>query len=253
MAERAVLLELHDVAPWSWPIYRAFLGDLEALGPIVISWLLVPDFHRRQRLETDGELRGGLERRLAAGDEAVLHGYCHLDDGPPPRSLRQWWLRRQFTHEAEFSTLSEAQAADRLAEGRALFERLGWPLHGFVAPGWLLGPEARRALAASGLRWSADLQRLYRLPEFDAITAPAVVWSVKTAWRRQLSRRYGDFRLARHAEAPLLRLGVHPVDLQHAEARRYWLSRLEGLLDGGRIAVTPHRWLAQRDRREAAA
>lgn len=251
MAE-AVLVELHDVSPHSWSLYRAFIDEVEAVGPVPLNWLVVPDYHRRGTLEADPGLRDALEQRLSQGDELILHGYSHVDEAPPPRSPRQWWLRRQFTHEGEFAALSEAEAARRLERGQALFQRLGWPLHGFIAPGWLLGPSARRAVARSGLSYTADLHRILRLPDFESLDAPALVWSAGTRWRRRLSRRYCDLRLARHADAPLIRLGIHPVDLRHAEARRYWLTRLHELIAAGRSPVTAHRWLGSVPHRHGA-
>src|SRR5690606_1210937 len=118
-----------------------------------------------------------LESRLSRGDELVLHGYSHSDDQPPPTEARQWFMRRVYTWEGEFYALDQAQAAQRLAAGIGLFQQFGWPLHGFVAPAWLLSPGSRRALSASGLSYTSDPQHLYRLPSFEAIAAPGLVWS----------------------------------------------------------------------------
>ena len=51
MAERSLMLVLHDVAPETWPDYRPFVEAVDALGQIPICWLVVPDFHRRNRLD----------------------------------------------------------------------------------------------------------------------------------------------------------------------------------------------------------
>lgn len=243
MAERSVMLVLHDVSPETWRDYRAFIRFVDALGSVPVTWLVVPDFHRRNRLAEHGRFCSLLERRLAKGDELVLHGYHHLDDGLPPRSLREWFMRRVLTHEGEFYTLSEAEATRRLHKGLELFRQLGWPLYGFVAPGWLLGEGARRALAASGLAYTSDIRRLFLLPDFTPVEAPSLVWSAQNAWRRGLSRLVSERMLVRQWQSSALRLGLHPVDMRYDYSRRYWQDTLVRLLAAGRVPRTKIDWL----------
>ncbi len=253
MAERSVVIELHDVTPASWFDYHEFVAQLDALGPLPLSWLVVPDFHRRTPLERAPTFCRALEARLARGDELLLHGYAHADEAAPPRTPKDWLRRRLYTHEGEFAALDEAEAARRIAAGQALFERLGWPLHGFVAPGWLLGSGARRALARSGLAYTSDRQALLRLPQFESLPAPALVWSARSAARRVLSQIYCAQLLERHRKSPVLRLALHPADLRHQQARRYWLITVERLLADGRRARTCAAWLGQRSAAASAA
>lgn len=245
MVERTLLLVLHDVAPETWPDYQTFVEAVDALGQVPITWLVVPDFHRRNPLDSHPAFRQMLEGRLARGDELVLHGCFHTDEGPSPRSPRDWLRRRVYTHEGEFLALDEAQARERLAFGMQLFERHGWPLHGFVAPAWLLGTAARRALADSGLRYTSDPGHFYLLPAFRPVAAPGLVWSSGSAWRRGLSWLFCEQQRRRHRQAPLLRLGVHPVDLRHSFSRTYWLQLLQRLLSEGWTPATKIAWLRQ--------
>lgn len=243
MAERSLMLVLHDVAPETWVDYRPFVQAVDALGDIPISWLVVPDFHRRNRLDDHPEFCRMLDGRLARGDELVLHGYHHADEAPPPRAPRDWFMRRVFTHEGEFYPLDEAEAARRLQRGIELFARLQWPLHGFVAPAWLLGPGARRALATTGLTYTSDPGHFYLLPDYAPIDAPGLVWSARSAWRRGISRVISEQMLNRHRQAPVLRLGLHPVDMRHDFSRRYWLDLLTRLMADGRYPRTKIDWL----------
>jgi len=155
MADRALTLVLHDVAAETWPDYRPFVEAVDAIGGVPITWLVVPDFHRRNPLERQPEFRRLLDHRLQRGDELVLHGCYHADLEPAPRNPRDWFMRRVYTHEGEFYSLDMASARQRLDHGMELFRRHGWPLHGFVAPAWLMSPGTRRALADSGLVYTA--------------------------------------------------------------------------------------------------
>ena len=49
----------------------------------------------------------------------------------------------------------------------------------------------------------------------------------------------------RHRHEPLIRLGLHPVDMRHARSRQYWLTLVERLLDEGRLPMTKIGWLTQ--------
>lgn len=252
MAEQHLLIVLHDVAPPGWPQYRPFVEALDRLGPLPLSWLVVPDFHHRHPLQAS-PLRDILEQRLARGDELILHGWYHCDDEPPPRDPRDWFMRRVYTREGEFFRLDEQRAGERLARGIALFQRLGWPLQGFVAPAWLMSAGTRRALAHSGLRYSSDPRNLLLLPDFTALPAPTLVWTSRSAWRRGLSQAWCAAQLRRWQQAPVLRLALHPEDLRHPGGQAFWLATVRRLLDSGRIPLTKSAWLEHCRTQRAAA
>ena len=131
----AVMLVLHDVAPSTWADYRAFVEAVDRLGNVPMTWLVVPDFHRHDALEVHPEFCRMLDQRVARGDELALHGHFHEDTEPGPRTARDWFMRRVYTHEGEFYRLSQEDALARLRSGIEMFHRHDWPLEGFVAPG----------------------------------------------------------------------------------------------------------------------
>ncbi|GAB7533425.1 DUF2334 domain-containing protein [Pseudomonas sp. 3A(2025)] len=243
-ANPAVLLVLHDVAPCNWRAYADFVAAVDALGQIPITWLVVPDFHKRHPLDSDPDLLDLLYLRLSRGDELVLHGYYHCDDAPAPRQANDYIMRRLYTHEGEFYGLSERQALMRLDAGIEVFRRHGWPLYGFVAPAWLMSAGTRQALAQRPLHYTSDRRGLYRLPDFQRFAAPGLVWSARSPLRRGASWLLSHYQERQWQQAPVIRLGLHPVDMRHALARHYWLAVLQRLLDEGRQPLTKHDWLA---------
>ncbi|MGB3125130.1 MAG: polysaccharide deacetylase family protein [Pseudomonas sp.] len=244
MAERSVVLVLHDVAPHTWADYRPFVEAVDALGNVPITWLVVPDFHHHDDLAAQGDFRRLLDSRVAKGDELTLHGYYHCDDQPAPRTPTEWFMRRVYTHEGEFYSLSHADALDRIRAGIEVFHRNDWPLHGFVAPAWLMSAGTRQALRQLPLTYTSDPHHLYRLPDFTPVDAPGLVWSARSAWRRRVSKCISERREQRWQTTPVIRLGLHPVDMRHALSRRYWLDALQRLLDAGRTPLTKVAWLA---------
>lgn len=243
---KSVLLVLHDVAPQTWPDYQPFVEAVDALGRVPMTLLVVPDFHKRNALQHAPGFRQRLEQRLSYGDELALHGYYHADDGSPPRTPRDYFMRRIYTWEGEFYALERAQALERLQAGIELFEGFDWPLAGFVAPAWLMSEGTRQALRETSLRYTSDPQHLFRLPDFTPVPAPGLVWSARSAWRRGVSKVLSEVRRARLQEAATIRLGLHPVDMRHAYSRRYWLDTLQQLLQQGRTPMTKMAWLASR-------
>ncbi|WP_259153238.1 DUF2334 domain-containing protein [Pseudomonas sp. JAI111] len=245
----SLLLVLHDVAPQTWTDYQPFVEAVDALGKVPMTWLVVPDFHRHNNLDAHPGFRRLLTHRVARGDELALHGYFHCDEGPSPGNPRDWFMRRIYTHEGEFYSLSQAAALARLRTGIEVFHRYQWPLEGFVAPAWLMSEGTRQALRQLPLKYTSDPQHLYRLPDFTAIDAPGLVWSARSAWRRGLSKVLSDQRAQQWRQAPVIRLGVHPVDMRHPFSRNYWLQTLKRLLDEGRVPMTKAQWLSlQSDR-----
>lgn len=248
---RAVLLVLHDVAPETWADYQPFIEAVDALGPVPMTLLVVPDFHGRNALQQHPDFCRQLDQRVARGDELALHGYDHADSGDRLRSPQDWFMRRVYTWEGEFYRLDRQQALARLHAGVEQFARQGWPLDGFVAPAWLMSEGTRQALRELPLRYTSDPQHFYLLPDFTPIPAPGLVWSARSAWRRGLSKVLSDRREQRWQQAPCIRLGLHPVDMRHPGSRRYWLQTLQRLRAQGRVAMTKRDWLAPVLRRPA--
>ena len=242
---RAVALVLHDVAPSTWPLFVDFVATVDALGDIPLTLLVVPDFHRQGRLDSQPAFVKIMHERLARGDELVLHGYYHDDPGPVPLRLPEYFMRRIYTHEGEFFRLDADIARERLEQGLALFHRLDWPVQGFVPPAWLLGQQTRAALQSLPFSYTSSLAGLIRLPEFTSVPAPSLVWSSRSSWRRCLSLLWNRQRLASQSGAGLLRIGVHPVDMQYPGVQAYLLKILQTLLVT-RIPLTKQQWLAQR-------
>lgn len=253
MSTPGLLLVLHDVAPNTWADYQSFVEAVDALGGVPMTWLVVPDFHKQNHLAAHPDFRRYLCGRLDRGDELALHGYYHCDDGPSATNPRDWFMRRVYTHEGEFYSLSREAALTRLHAGIEVFQRYRWPLQGFVAPAWLMSEGTRLALRELPLSYTSDPQHLYRLPDFTAIDAPGLVWSARSAWRRGISRLVSDQREHRWRHAPVIRLGLHPVDMRHPFSRMYWLQTVKRLLDEGRVPMTKTRWLTLQNERMGRA
>ena len=240
---RHFMMALHDISPATWKDYRPFVEDMDARD-VRMTWLVVPNFHHRSPTFDDPKFLALLESRLARGDELVLHGFYHCDDGPAPRSAREYFMRRIYTYEGEFYGLDRSAAKARLEDGIALFERQGWPLHGFVAPAWLMSQGTRHALSGLPLRYTTDTRGFYRLPDFSHVPVPTLCWSARSKWRRGMSYVVNTLSERRYRQGQAMRLGFHPVDMRHTISRRYWLNAVDRLQREGFSSITKYDWLS---------
>lgn len=241
---RLVSVELHDVAPATWPECETILRTLDELGAKHLTLMVVPYYHHGRPVQSDTRFVRALEKRLERGDELSLHGYYHIDDEPPPRTLRGYVERRMLTRaEGEFAAIDEASAAWRLSRGVETFEQLGWPLYGFVPPAWLLGEAARRALEHCGYAFEYVAMRsgVYRLPAWRFARSATVSYSPDRLWRRVLSRLLISREIQRADDLPLLRLSIHPQDARVPDVMQHWRALIDDALVS-RTPVTKHQW-----------
>lgn len=241
-------VSLHDVAPSTWPACQVLLKMLDQLGPIPVTLLVVPDYHGRGSIESDRGFLHAIDRRLARGDEVVLHGYYHRDDqgcdGP-----RAWLSRRIYTAaEGEFAALAQNEARARLERGLALFARVGWPVSGFVAPAWLMGQGTRAALMDLPLAYTTTVRAIYQLPTWKETVAPSLVYSVRSAVRRVLSHGWNaaldwHLRQPQRACAGPWRYGIHPADARYADVVSAWQRYVVRALLQGCQPLTKQAWV----------
>ncbi len=242
LAEGRVNVSVHDVAPATWTHCERLIAMLDAIGPLPLTLLVVPDFHRRGCISEHPAFLRAIDARLARGDEVALHGYYHLDEGGPPRSAKDWIERRVLTNrEGEFAPLAESEAQSRIERGLRVMQRLGWPVSGFVAPAWLLGAGAWSALRQFSFAYTTTRSGIYHLPSRDFTAAPAVSYSARSGWRRLLSSALVPAQAASIPQRTLLRFALHPVDGRFERVIDHWRLMVERALRT-RTPITKARW-----------
>ena len=235
MTERAVCIVLHDAATSTRAAcVRTLAAVRDVAGDAPVTLLAVPRFHGE---EPSAELEAWLDDRHRRGDELALHGHSHLDESAP-RGAVDALRRRHYTRgEGEFWALTQAEAEDRIDAGIAWFARHRWPLAGFVAPAWLLGPGGWAALARRHFDYTATLRQLIHLPGRQAVTSQSVVYSSSSGWRRSSSVAWNAMVAAVERRNPVLRIELHPRDADFSAIRRSWQHILERALRDRRPAT----------------
>lgn len=221
-----VLVSIHDVAP-------PFTRQLHALWSLCIglgvrpALLVVPNWHGAHPLERDARFMDWLFARADQGARIFLHGERHDEHEHGRSVLDEWRALGRTAREGEFLTLDYAAARARIARGLETLARCGLSPIGFVPPAWLARAATREAARDAGLSLAEDARRIYLLQEGIALHAPAVRWSARSTWRAVMSALVADARWHLQRSRPLVRLALHPTDLDHPETRRSLERTLE--------------------------
>src|SRR3981081_425154 len=151
----ALVVSLADVSPLTQPVSTRILAELADLGIKRTSLLVVPNHHRRAPIRDDAGFQAWLSGLVSKGHEPVLHGYYHQRERGSGESIQSQAITRIYTAgEGEFFDLGESEAHDRLQKGLADLAFLDRKISGFIAPAWLLGQEADKAVRGLGFDYT---------------------------------------------------------------------------------------------------
>ena len=243
--DRTLVVSLHDVSPRTRAECAEILGQLAALGVPRCSLLVIPDHHHRGHFLADADCAAWLRAQAAAGHELVMHGYYHQRARREGESVSAKWTTRIYTaDEGEFYDLDRPAAAALVSKAREDFRQLGVEPAGFIAPAWLLSAEAEAALRELGCEYTTRLGSVAELQTSRVWPSQSLVWSVRSAWRRQVSRAWNELLFRRLTANPLLRISIHPVDLRHPQIWRQ-IRELVSRASADREPLTYHEWLAR--------
>lgn len=212
---RRLLASIHDVSPRFEREVDQLAERLSGhLGTGRFAMLVIPDHWRSAPLAGNAAFQARLRGWADMGIEMFLHGWCHKDETPATEGLAGFKGKHMTAGEGEFLNLPYEQARARMVEGRALVEDiLGRPVTGFIAPAWLYGEGAHRALDELGFALAEDHMKVWRPGSGEVLAkGPVITWASRSKARIRSSLWFSA--LARQA-LPLtrtVRVAVHPGD-----------------------------------------
>jgi len=216
-----IAVSLHDVEPATFErcaLIRDWLDD-HGVDRVTLLVIPAPDLHPFHDRRPD--LAEWLDERSRGGDAVAQHGFQH-------RQLHGGRGRRR----GEFVGLDGDETRHAVLAGRRLLKLAGVQPRGFVAPSYAYTNALRETLATT-FDWWAGLRRLHRA-DHTSTRAPALRLGTSTALQRWTTP--GAVRLGARLSGDLLRLDLHPADLDHARC----VGAVEHVLRGARhrAAVT---------------
>ena len=179
--QRSLVVSIHDLAPVTRSQVEQILVRLAQRGVERCSLLVVPDYHHRGRSLADRAFTQWLDQLSALGHELVIHGFYHERKRRAGESTQQKLITRMYTaDEGEFYDLDYVEALRLMQEARSEFAVHGFHPTGFIAPAWLLGPEAQRAAIAAGFRYTTTLRTVRDFSTDGEFLSQSLVYSVRS-------------------------------------------------------------------------
>ncbi len=244
-ARNALVVSIHDVAPATYAKSRGIVEAMKRCGVRVCSLLVVPDYHHRGMSTADHAFVRWLQELEDEGHEIVIHGYFHQRPRRERESLRAKFVTRSYTSdEGEFYDLSYDEAFARIARARDDFVSAGLKPRGFIAPAWLLSDEGERAAADAEMEYTTRLTNVRDLRSARTFASRSLVYSVRNRWRRAASLVWNGALVRVLHNEPLVRLGLHPPDLEHPHVWEQ-ITRMAEQLAETRSATTYCEWIAE--------
>jgi predicted deacetylase len=246
-----IAVAIHDIEPATFRRCALIRDWLDDHGVDRVTLLVIPARDLHPVGERCPEMAHWLAERSRAGDSIAQHGFQH------ERVRRGGVYSRVPVHSArsrsaEFVGLDGGEARRAVEAGWRVLKLAGVEPSGFVAPAYAYTPELRRILPQR-FRWWAGLWQLYRPEPEPSAEAPRLL---APAWGMGSERRIGRvvspplIRLGSLVAGDVLRLDVHPADLEHPRhvmALEWALRRASG-----RAAITYDELLAAERRRARA-
>lgn len=212
---KRLIASIHDVHPGSLDAVERLAERFEHhLGGPRYAMLIVPDHWGRNAIAGNAGFAARLRGWADRGIEMFVHGWFHQDRSEHT-GVAALKARHMTASEGEFLGLSRAEAARRMAEGKALVEdAIGRPAAGFIAPAWLYGPGAMEALQESGFELAEDHMKVWRPASGEVLAkGPVITWASRSRARTASSLLAA--MLGRTFLGPLetVRVAVHPGDV----------------------------------------
>lgn len=225
-----LLVSVHDVTPAREPGVRRLWAMCESRG-VVPALLVVPNWHGVAPLPRAPDFVRWLRERAALGADLFLHGERHDEAGSPRSPTDSLRALGRTSGEGEFLTLAFDAALERIHRGLAMLRSLGLAPIGFVPPAWLARPATWDAVSAAGLRLSEDDRAIRLHPTLERLPSPVLRWSARSAVRAWASAAVAEGRWAVHRGARIVRIALHPGDLDHSATRASVERALDKWLD----------------------
>jgi predicted deacetylase len=229
----SIAVALHDVEPATYERCALIRDWLDDHGIDRVTLLVIPASDLHPFHDRSPELAEWLAERVQAGDRVAQHGFQHRQVRHAASPARQAYAHIQGRDAAEFVGLDDDETRRAVAAGRRVLRLAGIDARGFVAPAYAYTAALQRTLGTT-FDWWAGLSRLWSDHGRRSAFAPALTLGTSSALKRMTSPAL--MRAGALVSGPLLRLDLHPADLDHPRH----MGAVESVLRhaGRRTAVT---------------
>jgi predicted deacetylase len=207
-----IAVAVHDIEPATFERCALIRDWLDDHGVDRVTLLVIPARDLHPLGERSPEMISWLAERRGKGDSIAQHGFHHEQRR---RGLSANGLVRGGGRSAEFLGLDGEETRRAVDAGWRVLKLAGIEPDGFVAPAYAYTERLRDAISRR-FRWWADVWRVHRLPAGDGARSPlAPAWGLGSHGALQRALSPFLIRAGGLLSGELLRVDVHPADLQH--------------------------------------
>lgn len=230
MIRSAFLVAIHDVTPAHHDRVGRIIELLDHAGINQHAMLVVPQWHGTWDITQHADFARLLRERAAAGAEVFLHGLRHDERGIPRSWHHHLRAYGRTRGEGEFMALSPVEAGMRLDRGLEMLRQTGLQPVGFVPPAWLPGRDWLRLLRERRLAFTESSWAVFDVMAGLRVRASAFCWSTRSRWHQAAGALIAATRLRVQARTPVLRVAIHPPDVEAPRVRDSLRRVLDALL-----------------------
>ncbi|MDF7800817.1 polysaccharide deacetylase family protein [Pontiellaceae bacterium B1224] len=213
-----LVVSFHDLHPGTMKCCIRFLQRLEIIGVPRASLLVVPNWYDKLSLTRHPECCAWLREQP---HDISLHGWTHLAGHRAEKPI-EWLMANKYTAgEGEFYKLPPHDAEMLILQGLEVFRRIGIEANGFIPPAWLMKEAHLPILGKVGLDYAVTLNKFFDVQRNKVLRAPVLCTTSRTPLRRALTRQVVSALAKKHANEPILRIAVHPVDFRYPEIEAF--------------------------------
>lgn len=234
-SEQYMTIEVHDVSEAFADQIVTIHNELKRINILRPTLLVCPAYSDARGkiwdLRHSQSFSDWLKDLKVQGSEFIQHGLSHRMENRLPPGIHHAFMHYCYARGCEeFAYLNYDQAINRLVLGKRIIEESGLGnCQGFVAPAWQLSDDARTAIFHQGFSFTATFAKLYHNKHGHAEPSPALTyaaghWSIDRAKRIVMQAK-----ALISSGASLLRVAIHPEDLNHKGLLKHIIGQIQQL------------------------
>lgn len=225
MKQKYLLFSLHDCAPQHMDRLIKAERLIQEMGVEKATYLWVPNFHHQGVSSENLQFTQWCQKNRDIQIEWFLHGYYHLATEASKSQknnskISASWIKEQYltAGEGEFLHLSAREVNERLNQGIIDFQKTFQKKpSGFVAPAWLYNEHLTHQLTTLQNMFYENHIYTYHTSG-KKIFCPSITWATRTPLLLQGSRIVPKLLVRILTQFSVLRIAIHPHDLDHSHA-----------------------------------
>jgi len=232
---------IHDFTPQFTENLSTIISSLNNRGLTKFNIAITPKYNN-DFAHFDEKISSLIDILKNGESEFLLHGYSHTSKKGRYGSLFSLFngLIRNI-HMSEFETIKYDEAVWRIKSGKELLNtyanNMAGNIKGFIPPCWTISKDGIRALKDEGFSYIAQRNKIIDLKTEKILNIPVLEFTASPIINLP-SSIHNKILLNRLSSTDLIRVPIHPQDLDNPKVFKSQLDMINDLRAQGRQPIT---------------